>query len=173
MLTRTSSNVVKYCAAVLVVVALSGVSASRPASADSLATATAAYNRGDYARAANLLTPLALRGNAKAQAMLGFMFEHGFGEPQAYVAAVDLYRQAAISGDAFAQCMLGLMYDKGYGVDEDFVLAYKWINLAVAGASPRQRDYYRRLRDAVRSKMSNEQIAEGQRLALAWAPGRP
>jgi uncharacterized protein len=173
MLTRASSNVVKYCAAALVVIGLSGVSASHPAYADSLATATAAYYRGDYARAANLLTPLALRGNAKAQAMLGFMYEHGFGEPQAYVAAVGLYRPAAISGDAFAQCMLGLMYDKGYGVDEDFVLAYKWLDLAVAHTSLRQRDYYRRLRDAVASKMSNEQIAEGQRLALLWAPGRP
>ena len=170
---RKSSNVVKYGAAALVVIGLSGVSASRPASADPMARATAAYDRGDYARAANLLTPLALHGNSKAQAMLGFLYQHGFGEPQAYVAAVDLYRLAASSGDAFAQCMLGLMYDKGYGVDEDFVIAYKWLNLAVAHASLRQHDYYLRLRDAVASKMSNAQIAEGQRLALLWAPGRP
>ena len=170
---RKSSNVVKYGAAALVVIGLSGVSASRPASADPMASATAAYDRRDYARAATLLTPLALRGNAKAQAMLGFMYQHGFGEPQVYVAAVDLYRRAANSGDAFAQCMLGLMYDKGYGVDEDFVLAYKWLNLAVALASPRQRDYYLRLRDAVASKMSTAQIAEGQRLALLWVPVRP
>jgi TPR repeat protein len=170
---RTSSNMVKYGAAALVVIGLSGVSASRPASADPMASATAAYDRRDYARAATLLTPLALHGNAKAQAMLGFMYQHGFGEPQVYVAAVDLYRRAANSGDAFAQCMLGLMYDKGYGVDEDFVLAYKWLNLAVALASPRQRDYYLRLRDAVASKMSTAQIAEGQRLALLWVPVRP
>jgi uncharacterized protein len=110
---RKSSNVVKYGAAALVVIGLSGVSASRPASADPMASATAAYDRRDYARAATLLTPLALHGNAKAQAMLGFMYQHGFGEPQVYVAAVDLYRRAANSGDAFAQCMLGLMYDKG------------------------------------------------------------
>jgi hypothetical protein len=173
MWTRTSWKVVKYCAAALVVIGLSSVSASYPAFADSLARATAAYNRGDYVRAANLLTPLALRGNARAQAMLGFMYQHGFGEPQVYVVAVDLYRRAANSGDAFAQCMLGLMYDKGYGVNEDFVLAYKWLNLAAAHASPYQRDYYRRLRDAVASKMSNEQIVEGQRLALIWASARP
>ena len=49
---RTSSKVVKYGAAALVVIGLSGVSASRPASADPMARATAAYDRGDYARAA-------------------------------------------------------------------------------------------------------------------------
>ena len=167
---RMSWNGVGRRVAALAVIALCAFAGSRPASADALAQATAAYNRGDYARAANMLTPLALRGNPKAQALLGYLYEHGFGEPQVYVAAVDLYQEAANSGNAFAQCMLGLMYDKGYGVDQDFVLAYKWLNLAAAHASHAQRDYYLRLRDAVRQKMSMEQIAEGQRQSFEWAP---
>jgi hypothetical protein len=58
-------------------------------------------------------------------------------------------------------------------VPQDFVLAYKWLNLAAAHAPKRQRDYFLRLRNAVASKMSLDQIVVGQRLALLWAPGRP
>jgi TPR repeat protein len=140
------------------------------AHADGLASATRAYYRGDYARAAHALAPLAQRGNAKAQGILGFMYENGFGVPQVYDAAADLYARAADQGNPFAQSMLGLLYDKGHGVPQSFVLAYKWLNLAAAGTSKRERDYYLRLRNAVASKMTPYQIAEGQRLALNWAP---
>ena len=145
----------------------------RAVSADALTRANAAYSRGDYIGAVRMLTPLALRGNAKAQAFLGFMYENGYGAPQAYDAAVDLYIDAAIRGNPFGQCMLGLMYDKGHGVRRDVVLAYKWLNLAAARAPRRERDYFLRLRNAVASKMSPAQIHEGQYLALVWAPGRP
>jgi uncharacterized protein len=140
--------------------------------ADALARADAAYAAGDYVYVVNRLIPLALRGDAKAQAFLGFMFENGFGTPQIFDAAADLYRQAAIRGNPFAQAMLGLLYDKGHGVPQDFVLAYKWLNLASARAPKRERDFYLRLRNAVASKMSRGQIAEGQRLAGRFAVGR-
>jgi TPR repeat protein len=140
------------------------------AHADGLSIAREAYARGDYIRVVNLLAPLAARGNARAQALLGFMYENGFGVPQSYDAAADLYHRAAVQGDAFAQARLGLIYDKGHGVPLDVVLSYKWLDLAAAHASKRDRDYYLRLRNAVASKMSAGQIIEGQRLALAWAP---
>jgi hypothetical protein len=104
------------------------------AHADPVARANAAYARGDYVRTVNILTPLALRGNASAQAFLGFLFENGYGAPQVYDAAADLYIQASIQGNPFGQAMLGLMYDKGQGVPQDFILAYKWLNLAAARA---------------------------------------
>jgi uncharacterized protein len=140
---------------------------------DPLARANAAYARGDYVQVVNILTPLALRGSPRAQAFLGFMFEQGFGAPQAYVAAADLYVQASMQGNPFGQAMLGLMYNKGHGVPQDFILAYKWLNLAAARASRGEREYFLRLRDAVASKMSPYQIAEGQRLAALWAVGMP
>jgi TPR repeat protein len=149
---------------------LVGAAATPIAYADALTRGTAAYSRGDYVRAVRELSPLAQRGNARALALLGFMYEHGFGEPQAYRAAADLYIQAAVQGNPFAQSMLGLMYDKGHGVPQNFVLAYKWLNLAAAHAPARQRDVYLRLRDAVSSKMSSNEIIEGQRLALNWKP---
>jgi len=145
----------------------------RPAHANAITRATAAYARGDYVGAVNVLTPLALRGDPNAQALLGFMYENGFGAPQVYTTAADLYIQAAIRGNPFGQAMLGLMYDKGHGVPQDFILAYKWLNLAAAHAAKRERDYYLRLRNAVASKMSPDQIFQGQQLAMLWAPGRP
>jgi TPR repeat protein len=138
----------------------------RPAHANTVARASAAYARGDYVGAVNLLTPLALRGDANAQAFLGFMYEQGFGAPQAYDAAADLYIQAAIRGNPFGQCMLGLMYDKGHGVPQDFILAYKWLNLAAARAPKPQREYYLRLRNAVASKMSPDCCGTAARFAL-------
>jgi uncharacterized protein len=151
---------------------LAACCSSQPAHADVRARADAAYARGDYVAVVNTLMPLALHGNAKAQAFLGFMFENGLGAPQAYEAAADFYRQAAIRGNPFAQAMLGLLYDKGHGVPQDFVLAYKWLNVAAARAPKRDRDYYLRLRNAVASKMSAVQIAEGQRLAALFAVGQ-
>ncbi len=158
--------------AILFFVLLFGAATMQSVLADGLTHGTAAYARGDYVRAVAALSGPALRGNARAQGLLGFMYENGFGVPQAYDAAADLYQRAAIQGDPFAQSRLGLIYDKGHGVPQDVVLSYKWLNLAAAQAAKRERDYYLRLRNAVASKMSSDQIVEGQRLALCWAPGR-
>jgi TPR repeat protein len=157
---------------ILSVISLFVVGSMHTAHADGVRRATDAYERGDYAHTVHVLSPLALRGNPRAQALLGFMYENGFGVPQAYDAAADLYQKAAVQGDAFAQARLGLIYDKGHGVLQNVVLSYKWLDLAVAHAPKHQRDYYLRLRNAVASKMSPEQILEGQRLALNWAPRR-
>jgi TPR repeat protein len=157
--------------AMLLVIFLFGAGTMRPAAADGLTGGTGAYSRGDYVRAVRVLAPAALRGNARAQAQLGFMYENGFGVPQNYAAAAELYQSAAAQGDAFAQSRLGLSYDKGHGVPQNMVLSYKWLDLAAARATNRERDYYRRLRDAVASKMTSNQIVEGQRLALIWAAG--
>ena len=121
------------------------------------------YYRGDG-------KPVVLaRSNARALGRLGFRYENGFGVPQNYIAAADLYLRAAEQGDPFAQAQLGLSYDKGHGVPIDLILSYKWLDLATARASRRERGFYQRLRDAVAEKMSLPQVTEGQRLALIWA----
>jgi TPR repeat protein len=145
-----------------------GVVAASPAIGGSLREGHAAFTRGDYVRAARLLAPIARRGNPRASALLGFMYEKGFGVPQSYDVAVELYTEAAERGDPAGQHLLGLMYDKGQGVDRDDVLAYKWLSLAAAAASVREREPYLRIRDAVASKMSPNDVIEGQRLALDW-----
>jgi uncharacterized protein len=154
------------------IVALANVVAL-PAHADAFARGAAAFYHGDYILAAQELSPLAAEGNPRAAGMLGFMYEHGFGVPQAYEAAFDFYCRGAIQGDPFAQANLGLMYDKGHGTHQDFIQAYKWLDLAAARARGRERDAYLRFRDAVASKMSPDEIVVGQRLALSWLPGVP
>lgn len=153
-------------AATLAVVATMMVSTA--ANADTLAAGRAAYARRDYGRAAVQIVPLAERGNAEAQMMLGFMHATGQGVPQSNDLAAFWYCQAAERGNTTAQHLLGLLYDKGHGVPLDEVQAYKWLNLATAHAPKANRDYYQRLRDAVASKMTRGQIAAGQWLAMEW-----
>jgi uncharacterized protein len=151
---------------------IAAVAAAMPAKSDSFNQGKAAFSRGNYVLAARLLEPCARRGNPRAQAMLGFLYENGLGAPQAYDVAVELYAGAAERGDPSGQYLLGLMYDKGHGVDRDDVLAYKWLNLAAASAPVRDRENYLKLRNAVASKMSLNQVVEGQWLALHWQPRR-
>ena len=170
---RTARRVRRRRLAALLATAIGLTAAAPCAHADALGRGTAAFNRGDYIRAARELSPLAASGNSRALGLLGFMYEHGFGAPQAYDAAFDLYCRAAVQGNPFAQAMLGLMYDKGHGTRQDFIQAYKWLDLAAARSRGRERDAYARFRDAVASKMSRDEIIVGQRLALSWAPGMP
>lgn len=146
--------------------------AIRPAAAGPAQTGIAAYNAHDYPTAARLLLPLAQHGDPQAQTYVAFMFQNGRGLPQNNTAAAHWYRAASEQGVPVAQFMLGLMYDKGHGVPQDVVLAYKWMNLAAGHAGRMQRDYFIRLRNAIASKMSVSQIAQGQALALAWTPGQ-
>jgi len=153
----------------LLIAAAIGLAAPTIARADSLAAGRAAYARADYVGAARLLVPLAERGNAAAQALLGFMYASGQGVPQGYELATYWYRLAAEQGDTTAQYLLGLMYDKGFGVPLNEVAAHMWLNLAAAHAPQRNREYYLRLRDAVASKMTRSQIDEAQWRAQEWA----
>lgn len=129
-----------------------------------------ALQRQDYARAVRIFTPLAERGDAVAQTYLGYMYSYGYGVPLNYVEAAALLHDASEQGYGLAQYFLGLMYDKGQGVPQDFILAYKWLDLAVATARGRQRDDWVRIRDAVGSKLSLAQRTKAQALALAWRP---
>ena len=151
----------------LVLAAFAYLTLAAPASAEALAAGAAAFNRQDYVRAAAIFTPLAeVERDARAQAYLGFMYQNGRGVPQSYEEGARFYRAAAEQGFPPAQYMLGLMYDKGQGVPQDYVLAYMWVTLGVAGASPKERPAWTRVRDAIASKMSLAQRSLGQRLAL-------
>jgi TPR repeat protein len=127
---------------------------------------------GDPATALKRIGSQARRGNPRAEALLGYMYEHGLGVPQSWPAAVDYYLLAAEQGDATGQYLLGLMYDKGFGVSRDVVQAYKWLDLAAAHAPPNNHEYFLRLRDAVASKMTRAQLDLGQQLALEWSMTR-
>jgi uncharacterized protein len=124
----------------------------------------------DYRAAVSLLSLPAQQGDRRAQTRLCFMYTYGRGVPQSDAEAAGWCRRAAYQGDSEAQYMLGLLYNKGHGVPEDFVEAYKWLDLAAARASGPKRDFSYRIRDAVAAKMSPDQVAAAQALAIAWRP---
>jgi uncharacterized protein len=128
------------------------------------------YVTGDYPAAARRTGPAAERGDARAQAHLGFLYQYGRGVPQNHALAVYWYRRSAEQGNAIAQHLLGLMYDKGQGVFSDYVLAHMWLSLAAARTKGPQHEDNVRLRDAVASKMSKGQVADAEALANAWFP---
>jgi TPR repeat protein len=109
-------------------------------------------------------------GDKRAQARLGFMYATGRGVPQNHTLAAYWYRRGAEQGEAAAQHLLGLAYDKGQGVPMDRVLAYMWLNLAAAATLHDVHEYIARLRDAIAGKISFQERAIGQALAVAWAP---
>ena len=128
----------------------------------------------DHARLDRMVAGRAVRPlSARAEAYLGYKYEHGLGVPQSYEMAFTYYTSAAERGDATAQYLLGLAYDRGEGVQQDGVLAYMWLNLAAAHAPRHFREYFQRLRDAEASKMTPSQVTAGQRLAVEWLPRRP
>jgi TPR repeat protein len=152
-----------------------GTPANSGQSTDGLRTAQlkrglAAFSRHDYTAAGALLRLPAEHGDASAQAILCFLHTYGRGVPQSYSEAALWCRRAANQGNSQGQYLLGLMYDKGQGVTEDFVQAYKWLNLAATRASGPKKEFSYRIRDAVATKMSPDQVTKAQQLALDWKP---
>jgi hypothetical protein len=92
--------------------------------------ALAAYRDGDYGKALRYLRPMADRGDARAQSILGLMYLHGRGLPKDDFEAVNWFRLSADQGDVPAQFNLGVMYDEGRGVPQDHAEAVKWYRLA-------------------------------------------
>jgi TPR repeat protein len=88
-----------------------------------------AYDRGDYATAANELRGPAQQGNAVAQAKLGAMYLNGQGVRQDYAAAMRWLKMAAEVSEPSAQTNIGVLYYEGDGVDRDFKEAAHWYQM--------------------------------------------
>lgn len=108
------------------------------------------------------------RGHVLAQIVLGEMYAKGDGVPMDAAKAVEWYQKAAGQLDPMAQFNLGVMYAKGQGVVRDMVLAYAWFNIAAVSGNP-QAVANRRLAESLLSK---NELAEAQRLASEWKPGK-
>jgi uncharacterized protein len=110
----------------------------------------------------------AQRGDATAEARLGWMFSTGNGVPQNFYEAAKWLYRAATRGNGNAQFALGMLYNKGEGVPRDYVLSYVWLNLSAAQAVGADRDFKTSIRDALASKMTPQQLLTAQELALKW-----
>jgi len=147
--------------------ALALLAASPASAADS---SVWAYRAVKTSRPLPRIVAAAERGDARAQAQLGFMYATGRSVPQNYALASHWYRRGAEQGHPAAQHLLGLMYDKGFGVPADYVLAHMWLSLAAAGTRGDVHEDNIRLRDAVGGKLSLGQLADAQQLAAGWFP---
>jgi V8-like Glu-specific endopeptidase len=103
-----------------------------PATAAELDDAVAASHGGDYATALRRLSPLAEKGDARAQFDIGFMHAYGWGVERNPAEAITWYRKAADQGLAVAQHFLGLAYANGEGVRPDDAEAARWFARAAA-----------------------------------------
>lgn len=70
------------------------------------------------------------RGDAEAQAKLGYILSHGQGVPQDYAEAVRWYSKAADQGNARGEDGLAFMYLQGHGVTQDRAEARNWYRKA-------------------------------------------
>jgi V8-like Glu-specific endopeptidase len=103
-----------------------------PAAAAELDDAVAAAHRGEYATALRGLSPLAEKGDARAQFDIGFMHAYGWGFPRNPAEAIPWYRKAADQGLQVAQHFLGIAYLNGEGVRPDGAEAARWFARAAA-----------------------------------------
>lgn len=129
------------------------------------------FGRGvpeNEAEAARWFGLAARQGDAKAQETLGSMHWLGDGVPENPVEAAYWFKLAADQGETGAQIALAGMYERGEGVPETYVEAYKWYNILTASSDVAQ--LYRDAKEALRSKMTPDQIAEAQRLSSVWKP---
>jgi uncharacterized protein len=92
--------------------------------------AYAAYQKGDHAAALRRARPLAEEGDARAQSLLGLMYDSGRGVPRDDAEAGKWLRLAADQGDAVAQFRLGIIYSEGRSVPQDHGEAAHWYRLA-------------------------------------------
>ena len=99
---------------------------SRAALPGPLEGANAALQRGDYATAYALARPLAEKGLAVAQLVLGALCAGGHGVPRNLAEAANWRRRAADQGRPEAQTLLGVMYAKGEGVPQSDAKAANW-----------------------------------------------
>jgi len=127
----------------------------------------------DYAKAAHWFRQVAHgyrltanHGDAKAQFDLGDLYAFGWGVPQDYAKAAYWYRLAANQGLSQAQDILGDLYANGQGVPKDYVKSYKWLILAQKAGTTKTSNRI----DQLMPLMTQDQIAEGQRLAREWRP---
>lgn len=102
-------------------------------------TGIAAFVRGDYATAAETLTPDAEAGDAEAQFYLGLMYASGLGVEQDYLKAIDWYRKAADQDMPQAQYQLGQLYESGEVFERDYETAAELYRAAAQwGYAPAQ-----------------------------------
>lgn len=99
---------------------------AQAASSATLQAGTAAYGKGDFNRAHELLRPLAEAGEPEAAWYVGLMHVRGEGAPLDYAKAMHWFQRAADHGHARAFYDIGVMHELGEGRPVDHTIARQW-----------------------------------------------
>lgn len=124
------------------------------------------------AQAVKWYTKAANQGHPAAQNSLAIRYLTGQGVKQNSMKAIYWYEEAAKNGNIYAFWNLADIYIEGQGVEKNYVEAYKWLDLA-RFYTQRSKDMnlkwgVRGDLDALKAKMTQSQISEGNRLATEW-----
>jgi TPR repeat protein/S1-C subfamily serine protease len=118
-------------------------------------------------KAVEWLKKSAEKGSTFNMYLLGSVYASGKHVPMDGAEAVMWYEKAAIGGNANAMTDLGTMYTNGKGVPKEYVTAYTWANAAAAKATDDStRKYAEEMRSFLEKRMTQQQIALGQRQTL-------
>ena len=127
-----------------------------------------ALNKKDYSTALQILTPLAQKGDARAQCNLGTLFVNGWGVETDYEQGAKWFRLAANQVNANGQYNLVTMYFNGIGVPEDLELAYFWVTLASKDSE--MRDGALKAMNIISSGLTDQQKNIALQKANEWKP---
>lgn len=122
------------------------------------ASATSAYDGGDYATAFREWHRLAEAGDTASQIAIAGLYRGGIGRNVDMKRAAQWYEEAARAGDAIAQLNLAEMYERGWGVPRDKVTAFVWYQRAAAQG----RDWATGQRDRLARRMTQAELAAVQ-----------
>ena len=104
------------------------------------------------------------KGHADAQFNLAVMHQNGWGVPQSDETANKWYELAAEQGVTAAQIAIGRFYGLDFLDSYDPIQAYKWFSIAEKLGDVDASDK----RDFVSTRMTPEQIAEGDSRVMNW-----
>ena len=127
-----SGRTIRSAVALVVFVVLPVLTSSAHAGSSPKATdkAGAAMQRGDFKSALADLRPLAAKGDADAQFLLGLLYDVGNGVARDPAVAASWYRKAADQNHTLGQLYLGLLYHSGEGVKQSDAEAARWFRPA-------------------------------------------
>ena len=84
----------------------------------------------DYAKALELYTEAGEKGDADAQAQVGYIYQFGCGIEPDYEKAMEWNNRAAQQGNAQGQAQIGWLYQQGLGVTQNLDEAGRWYTRA-------------------------------------------
>jgi TPR repeat protein len=111
-------------------------STSAPNAYGELKAGTDAFKAKDYARAYNLLLPIATRGDREAQFYIGLIYRNGNERPKDINEAIRWLRLSADQEYSPAEYQLGAIYSSGNGINKDYDEAFKWLQRATNHGNP-------------------------------------